>query len=252
MTFPAFTPRTLRCRPVRGSENPQKTKAQLKAEPVAGSAGSAQFQQTIWLCPIEDRRKLDSSREGMVEGLPLGSYLLLVDYTGRLFHEGKSAISAELAGILARLGTSAEGWQAGLEKLRGGRLVGRLLAGSCKRYFRGSERRLLRSPRAWACTTWPISVDAPRDSSGELVPHHGPCPHELDAAPRSVIDGRRRAHAWPLRSAPPRSDGVCPRCAPRLPIPAKCALPARRRSLARRLPPSTLRVLALGGGAHQF
>ena len=42
----------------------------------------------------------------MVEGLPLGSYLLLVDYTGRLFREGKSAMLAELAGILARLGTS--------------------------------------------------------------------------------------------------------------------------------------------------
>jgi hypothetical protein len=38
-----------------------------------------------WLCPIEDRRRLDSSREGMLHGFSLGSYLLLVDYTGRLF-----------------------------------------------------------------------------------------------------------------------------------------------------------------------
>ena len=53
---------------------------------------------------------------------------MLVDYTGRLFREGKTAISAELAGILARLGTSAEGWQARLEKLRGGHLLGRFFA----------------------------------------------------------------------------------------------------------------------------
>ncbi len=76
-----------------------------------------------------------------MEGLPLGSYLPLVDYAGRLFREGKSAISAELAGILARLGTSVEGWQARLETLRGGWLLGRFLPGSRKRYFRGSERR---------------------------------------------------------------------------------------------------------------
>ncbi len=100
---------------------------------VAGSTASAGLEEAIWLCPVEDRRKLDSSREGMVEGLPLGSYLLLVDYTGSLFREGKSAISAELAGILARLGTSVEGWQARLEKLRGGRLLGRFFAASRER-----------------------------------------------------------------------------------------------------------------------
>ncbi len=100
---------------------------------VAGSTASVGLEEAIWLCPIEDRRKLDSSREGMVEGLSLGSYLLLVDYTGRLFREGKSAISTELAGILARLGTSAEGWQARLEKLKGGRLLGRFFAASRER-----------------------------------------------------------------------------------------------------------------------
>jgi len=91
------------------------------------------LEEAIWLCPVEDRRKLDSSPEGMVEGVSLGSYLLLVDYTGRLFREGKTAISAELAGILARLGTSAEGRQARLEKLRGGRLLGRFFAASRER-----------------------------------------------------------------------------------------------------------------------
>ena len=80
------------------------------------------------LCPIEDRSRLDSARRGMLEGFSLGSYLLLVDYTGRLFREGKVTISAELAGILERLGSSADRWQARLEKLKTGRLLGRFFA----------------------------------------------------------------------------------------------------------------------------
>ena len=35
----------------------------------------------------------------MLEGLSLGGYSLLVDFTGRLFRDGKAAISTELAGI---------------------------------------------------------------------------------------------------------------------------------------------------------
>ena len=60
---------------------------------VAGSDAAAALEESNWLCPIEDRRRLDSSREGMLEGFSLGSDLLLVDYTGRLFREGKAAIS---------------------------------------------------------------------------------------------------------------------------------------------------------------
>jgi hypothetical protein len=40
------------------------------------------------------------------------SVLLLVDYTGRLFRDAKAVISSELAGILNRLGSSAESCQA--------------------------------------------------------------------------------------------------------------------------------------------
>jgi len=69
----------------------------------------------------------------MIEGFSLGNYLLLVDYTGRLFREGKAAISRELAGIFERLGTMAETWQARLERLRKGRLLGRFLAASRQR-----------------------------------------------------------------------------------------------------------------------
>jgi hypothetical protein len=51
---------------------------------VAGSAAAAALEEALWLCPIEDRRRLDSLREGMVEGSSLGNDLLLVDYTARL------------------------------------------------------------------------------------------------------------------------------------------------------------------------
>jgi hypothetical protein len=100
---------------------------------VAGSAASAGLEELHWLCPIEDRRRLDSSREGMLEGFSLGSYLLLVDYTARLFREGKARISHEVNEILARIGTSAETWQARLEKLTKGRLLGRFLSASRQR-----------------------------------------------------------------------------------------------------------------------
>jgi len=66
---------------------------------VAGSRASASLEESLWLCPIEDRRGLDSPREGMMQGFPLGSYVKLVEYTGRLFRQGKASISAELAGI---------------------------------------------------------------------------------------------------------------------------------------------------------
>ena len=66
----------------------------------------------------------------MIEGFSLGNYLLLVEYTGRLFREGKAVISAELAGVFERLGSNAENWQARLQKLAAGRLLGRFFAAS--------------------------------------------------------------------------------------------------------------------------
>jgi REP element-mobilizing transposase RayT len=97
---------------------------------VAGSRAADGLEELLWLCPIEDRRQLDSSREGMFDGLSLGHYLLVVDFTGRLFREGKAAISPNLAGIFERLGSRAENWQARMEKLRKGRLFGRFFAAS--------------------------------------------------------------------------------------------------------------------------
>jgi hypothetical protein len=100
---------------------------------VVGSVASAGLEDSLWLCPIEDRRRLDSSWEGMMEGFSLGNYLVLVEYTGRLFRELKAVISAELKGILERLRSSAESWWSRLEKLSRGRVLGRLFAASRER-----------------------------------------------------------------------------------------------------------------------
>ena len=53
-----------------------------QAGSVAGSTAAAGLEEGLWLCPIEDRRRLDSSREGMLEGFSLGNYVLLVDTPG--------------------------------------------------------------------------------------------------------------------------------------------------------------------------
>jgi REP element-mobilizing transposase RayT len=119
---------------------------------VAGSAAAAGLEESHWLCPIEDRRRLGSAREGMLEGFSLGNYLLMVDYTGRLFREGKAAISRELAEIFQRIGTTAETWQARLEKLRKGRLLGRFFAASRQRLRAVAQRLgLRRVPNLGGC-----------------------------------------------------------------------------------------------------
>ncbi len=83
----------------------------------------------------------------MLEGFSLGSYLILVDYTGRLSRDGKAAVSAELSGILNRLGSSAESWRVRLEKLKGGRLC---WADSSPPV----ESDCVRSRHTWGCITW--------------------------------------------------------------------------------------------------
>jgi hypothetical protein len=98
-----------------------------------GSAAAAGLEDTLWLCPIEDRRQRESSRRGMFKNLSLGNYLLLVNHTARVFRGGKARASPELAEILERIGISVEEWDARLEKLKDGRLFGRFLAGSRER-----------------------------------------------------------------------------------------------------------------------
>ena len=88
------------------------------------------LEEELWLVPIEDRRRLDSVREGMLETLTLGNYLKLVDYTGRLLKVGKAAIGAELDDILTRIGSTADQWQQRMQRLTGGRLLGRFSCSS--------------------------------------------------------------------------------------------------------------------------
>ena len=73
-----------------------------------------------------------------------GKGRLRVDYTGRLFREGKAIISREVAEIFARLGSSAEIWQARLKKLSEGRLFGRFFAASRERLREVAERLTLK------------------------------------------------------------------------------------------------------------
>ena len=76
----------------------------------------------------------------MLEGFSLGSYRLLVDYTGRLFRDGKAAISREFSGIFDRLGSSAESWWGRLEKLAQEKLLGRFFASSRARLREVAQR----------------------------------------------------------------------------------------------------------------
>ncbi|MGH3429989.1 MAG: transposase [Mycobacteriales bacterium] len=119
---------------------------------VAGSAAAAGLEEGHWLCPVEDRRRIDSGREGMIEGFSLGNYVLLVDYTARLYREGKATLSREVAEILDRLGSSVDHWQARLEKLRQGQLLGRFFAASRQRLRQVAERLgLKRVPNLGGC-----------------------------------------------------------------------------------------------------
>ncbi len=102
---------------------------------VAGSKASGQFEESHWLCPLDDRRRKGSKREGMLESFSLGSYLLLVDYTSRLSREGKAQVPSTVAGIFERLDTSAENWGFRLKKL----LDAKKLCGS---FFSSSRDRL--------------------------------------------------------------------------------------------------------------
>jgi hypothetical protein len=82
----------------------------------------------------------------MIQGSSLVSYVQLVDYSGRLFRQGKATISSELAGIFERLGYNAQSWQARLERLRDGRLLGRFFVTTRARLREIAERLGMRRP----------------------------------------------------------------------------------------------------------
>ena len=115
--------------------------ARLKAAnggSVAGSMAASGLEESHWLCPIEDRRGLDSAREGMIQGLSLGSYIKLVDYTGRLIRHGKASMSADLASISNAWDAPTRSWQSRIEKLA---------QGHCRPIFRNDSREAARDRR---------------------------------------------------------------------------------------------------------
>lgn len=131
----AATPETSPHTSVRQRVRHAKAKGRLAAlkeaarSSVHGSRASGRFEDSHWLCPLEDSRRKGSVREGMLEGFSLGSYLLLVDYTGRLFRQGKARISQDVAAIFDRLGTSGEFWSHRLQTmLKKSRLFGNYFA----------------------------------------------------------------------------------------------------------------------------
>ena len=91
---------------------------------VAGSKAVGNLESDHWLVPIEDRRvhtgaRPSSPREGMLESLSLGNYLLLVDYTSRLFRNGKARLTHNVKEIFDRLETSAEFFGDSIRKMLG-------------------------------------------------------------------------------------------------------------------------------------
>lgn len=115
------------------------------AEALLGSVpacrASGDLEDTLWLIPIEDRRKQGSDVEGMIEGFTLGNYLLLVDYTGKLKRADKVAIPQELDGVFERLGTSVNAWAERQFRLAIGSITGRVLAAT-REALRSASARL--------------------------------------------------------------------------------------------------------------
>jgi hypothetical protein len=144
----AATPETSRHTSVRQRVQHAKQRGKLSAlkeavrGSVAGSKAAGRLEESHWLCPVEDLRGKGSPREGMIEGFSLGSYLLLVDYTGRLYRTGKARLSQELAGIFERLGTSQEYWTERIKKLFSkSRVFGHYFATQSERLTQVAARR---------------------------------------------------------------------------------------------------------------
>lgn len=108
---------------------------------VAASKRAKFLEENLWLCPIEDRRRLlDTEREGMLEGFPFASYLLFLDFVGRKNREGKASIPAELDCILTRLGCDAGCVADCVGNLMGKRLRGHTMAMTQERLDQAASR----------------------------------------------------------------------------------------------------------------
>lgn len=76
---------------------------------VAGSKAIAAVDQDHWLMPIENLRLREpGSRKGMFESISICSYVMVVEYIGRLHRKGKASIPTSVEDVFTRLETSAE------------------------------------------------------------------------------------------------------------------------------------------------
>jgi hypothetical protein len=159
----AATPETSRHTSIRQRVDHARRKGKLGAlqaarrGSVSGSRAAGNLEQDHWLVPLEDRRRTRSfppsgstsqgPREGMLESFSLGSYLLLVDYTGRLFRQGKARISGAVQEIFQRLGTASETWSERIRQmLRSRDLRGHFFATQPSALAAVSQRRSKRLP----------------------------------------------------------------------------------------------------------
>jgi len=132
---------------VRKSGDLETLQAAAAATSVPAARIEADLEQSHWLCPLQDRKTsgtvcAGATREGMLPGFSLSSYLELVDWTARLCRTGKARITQEVASIMTRLGTSPEYWQSHLQKLLGKtRWLGTYCATSAKRLKAIAENR---------------------------------------------------------------------------------------------------------------
>jgi hypothetical protein len=101
---------------------------------------AARREDSLWLCPIEDRRAFGSLREGMLENFAFENYRLLAQYSGELCCTGNAPTSTQLTATFDRLGSSATTWQERLGKLWDGRLLGRNFAASRDRLREVAKR----------------------------------------------------------------------------------------------------------------
>ena len=60
----------------------------------------------------------EQPREGMLPGHSLASYLELLDYTSRLYREGKSSVPQDAPAMLIRLEMTPEVWIECMNKMR--------------------------------------------------------------------------------------------------------------------------------------
>lgn len=114
-------------------QNREGDLAVAKHGSVSASRAARDLEDGLWLVPVEDRRRIESKREGMREGFTLGNYLLLVEYTGRVLRHGKESIGAEVADVFDRLGCTQEAWYDRISRLKNGSMIGRVLAASRER-----------------------------------------------------------------------------------------------------------------------